>query len=70
MCAATVQSALTKLPGVKLVNVNLKGREAVIRFDPTIADPARLADATTKAGFPSHVKESKSKKSQENQQRP
>lgn len=55
-----MRSALVKLPGVQSVIVDLKSRVAVIRYDSKMVDPDQLTDTTTKAGFPSRVKESKS----------
>ena len=55
-CAASVQSALTKLPGVKSARVNAKTGEALVQFDADLVKPEDLANAVTEAGFESSVK--------------
>lgn len=50
-CAGTIQSVLTREPGVKSANVSFPKRTASVFYDPKETDAARLADAVTKAGF-------------------
>jgi copper ion binding protein len=55
-CAISVQSALTKLPGVKSVRVDAKTGEALVQFDAEQVKPEDLAKAVTNVGFESSVK--------------
>ena len=51
-CVASVQKALDAQPGVRSAHVNLARGRASVRFDPSAVDPQRLAEAVTKAGYP------------------
>jgi copper chaperone CopZ len=56
-CAATVQQALRKVPGVSQVQVNCDRAEAVVYFDPCCAvQPEALIDAVQKAGYIAQVR--------------
>ena len=55
-CAVSVQSALTKLPGVKSTLVDVKTGEALLQFDADLVQPKDLANAVTEIGFESSVK--------------
>ncbi|MCC7338404.1 MAG: copper ion binding protein [Pirellulaceae bacterium] len=55
-CAVSVQSALTKLPGVKSARVDAKTGEALVQFDAEQVQPEGLARAVTNVGFESSVK--------------
>lgn len=51
-CAATVQQALRKVPGVSQVHVDYKHSEAVVNFDPCCpAKPETLIQAVEEAGY-------------------
>lgn len=50
-CASTIQSILSREPGVKSSSVSFPNRAASVFFDPKETDAARLAEAVTKAGF-------------------
>lgn len=50
-CASTIQSILSREPGVKSSSVSFAKRAASIFYDPKETDAARLAEAVTKAGF-------------------
>jgi copper chaperone CopZ len=50
-CASTIQSVLTREPGVKSSSVSFPNRVASVFYDPQETDPARLAEAVTEAGF-------------------
>src|SRR5712692_2572047 len=50
-CASTIQSILSREPGVKSSSVSFPKRAASVFFDPKETDAARLAEAVTKAGF-------------------
>ena len=49
-CVASVQNALRRVPGVRLVNVDLPGAHATVEHDDMVA-PAVLAGAVHDAGF-------------------
>jgi mercuric ion binding protein len=55
-CPITVKKALSKVEGVRQVNVTLEKREAVVTFDDAKADTQKLTKATEDAGYPSSVK--------------
>jgi MerR family mercuric resistance operon transcriptional regulator len=50
-CASTIQSILSREPGVKSSSVSFEKRGASVFYDPQETDPARLAAAVAKAGF-------------------
>ncbi len=50
-CAGTIQSILSREPGVKSSSVSFPNRSASVFYDPRETDGARLAEAVTKAGF-------------------
>lgn len=50
-CAGTIQSILSREPGVKSASVSFPKRIASVFYDPEDTDAARLAEAVTKAGF-------------------
>ena len=50
-CAASVEGALKKAPGVKSVTVDLKGQSATAVFDPSVTNVETLRAAVKKAGY-------------------
>jgi MerR family copper efflux transcriptional regulator len=50
-CASTIQSILSREPGVKSSSVSFPKRAASVFYDPHETDGSRLAEAVTKAGF-------------------
>ena len=50
-CASTIQSLLTREPGVRSANVSFTGRKATVLYDPKQTDPGKVATAIEKAGF-------------------
>jgi len=57
-CPITVKKALTRVDGVIRAEVDYDKRQAVVTFDDTKADAAKLTRATANAGYPSTPKES------------
>ena len=55
-CPITVKKALTKVDGVRKVDVDFEKREAVVTFDDAKTTVAALTKATKDAGYPSTVK--------------
>ena len=58
-CPITIKKALSKVNGVRKIDVSLEKKEAVVVFDDTQTNAAALVEATTNAGFPSHIKEAR-----------
>lgn len=56
-CPITVKKALTRVPGVSQVDVNLDGREARVSFDDAKTQVEALTRATQQAGYPSTLVE-------------
>lgn len=50
-CAGTIQSILSREPGVSSSSVSFSQRAASVFYDPSETDAARLAEAVTNAGF-------------------
>lgn len=50
-CAASVQRALSGLPGVQEAAVDLASNQARVRYDPTLVGPAQMAEAVAGAGY-------------------
>lgn len=53
-CASSIQSILSREPGVKSSSVSFEKRAASVFYDPSETDAARLAEAVAKAGFTVH----------------
>jgi copper ion binding protein len=51
-CVAKVNKAIREVPGVQAAQVDLKGGNAVVKFDPKTANPQAIADAVSQAGYP------------------
>ncbi len=54
-CAATVQKALQKVPGVRDANVNFAVETATIQFDPTQVNVADFIAAVKNAGYDAEI---------------
>jgi Cu+-exporting ATPase len=50
-CVARVDRALTAAPGVELATVNLATRQAKVKFNPRLTNPAALTKVVTDAGY-------------------
>jgi len=57
-CPITVKKALTRVDGVICAEVDYDKRQAVVIYDDTKADAAKLTRATANAGYPATPKES------------
>ncbi len=61
MCAAGLQNKLRALPGVSKAEVSFQDQRAIIEFDPSITDRARIDAAIECDGFkPSKVDSARS----------
>lgn len=56
VCPITVKKALTKVDGVRTVEVSFEKRQAIVTFDDAKTRVQALIQATTDAGYPSSVK--------------
>ena len=56
-CAAHVDAALRKLPGVASVAVDLKANQAMLSYDPTLVDLIEMGNAVTDAGYSIPIEE-------------
>ena len=54
-CPITIKKALTEVDGVTEAEVSFDKKEAVVTFDDTKTDVSTLIEATTDAGYPSHL---------------
>lgn len=50
-CAASIQQALSELPGVSDAVVQLSAKQAQVTFDPALVGLTQLVEAVTKAGY-------------------
>jgi copper chaperone len=50
-CVRSVKRVLEAVPGVAQADVSLEQGEAIVRFDPAAASPARLTQAVEDAGY-------------------
>jgi len=57
-CPYIVRESLAALPGVKMVEVSMLERTAIVTFDETKSTIADLTSSTTNAGFPSELRSS------------
>jgi len=54
-CPITVKKALSRVPGVTEVSVNLEKKQATVLFDDSKTNVQALTKATGDAGYPSSV---------------
>jgi periplasmic mercuric ion binding protein len=54
-CPMTIKKALTDVDGVTDAEVSFDKKEAVVTFDDTKTSVSALIEATTNAGYPSHL---------------
>lgn len=59
LCPVTVKKALEKTPGVTKAQIDFASKTAVVNFDADVVNLTRLTDATTNAGYPSMLRNSK-----------
>lgn len=51
-CPITVRTAMAAVTGVSAVVVDFDTKKATVTFDPMVATPQQIADASTNAGYP------------------
>lgn len=54
-CPITVHMALSRVPGVEKVRVDLANKEVIVRFNDQKTQVSSLLQATKDAGYPAHV---------------
>lgn len=50
-CATSVQEAISKLPGVQTVTVDLSAKQAQVTYDPALVGLSQMANAVSEAGY-------------------
>ena len=55
-CPITVEKALERVKGVKLVEMTFENKLAVVTFDDELTRLDALTNATANAGYPSQIK--------------
>jgi len=58
-CPITIKKALEKGEGITAVTIDLERKQATVTFDDTRTATAKLIQATTDAGYPSNLLESR-----------
>ena len=61
-CVATIESQVSKMPGVRSVLVALMAGKAEVQYDPSIVQPARISAEISRLGFPCSVLEEVSRR--------
>jgi len=59
VCPITIRKALQRVEGVQKADVEFNTKTASVTFDPRKTDPEALINATTNAGFPATLRQSK-----------
>ncbi len=54
-CPITVKFAMSRVEGVRSVEVDFDSRSATVIFDPALTDAAKIAEASAQAGYPATV---------------
>jgi P-type Cu+ transporter len=50
-CARTIQTKLSRTPGVVHASVNLDNAEATVEYDNQLVQPNKIADAVRQLGY-------------------
>jgi mercuric ion binding protein len=58
-CPITIKKALEKVEGITAVTIDLERKQATVTFDDTRTTKAELIQATSDAGYPSQLLESR-----------
>ncbi|MDO8515013.1 MAG: heavy metal translocating P-type ATPase [bacterium] len=64
-CAALIERAIKKVPGVAAANVNFAAEKAIVTFDPATASQEDLIKAVEKAGYKATATEDKNRQQNE-----
>lgn len=55
LCRTTVRKAMERVDGVKSVSVDLDSKTATVVYDPAVATPEAIAQASANAGYPARL---------------
>ena len=55
-CVKSVTGAVSRVPGVKHVEVSLENKAAKVEFDGTLTEPDAIVAAVEGAGFDAHLR--------------
>ena len=55
-CVKSVTGAVSRVPGVKHVDVSLENNAAKVEYDGTLATPEAIVAAIESAGFDAHAR--------------
>lgn len=58
-CPITVRKAMSRVDGVKSVEVNFEARTVTATYDPALANTKTIAEASTAVGFPAQARSEK-----------
>lgn len=56
LCPVTVKSAMQRVNGVRLVEIDFTTKTAIVVFDPAVTNIDAIAAASANAGYPATVK--------------
>ncbi|MEZ5997013.1 MAG: cation transporter [Hyphomonadaceae bacterium] len=54
-CPITVRTAMSRVDGVRSVEVDFATKRAIVSYDPARATPDAIAQASTNAGYPARL---------------
>lgn len=54
-CPITVKKAMSRVPGVRTVEIDFDKKTATVTYDPTVTTPEAIAAASTDAGYPARL---------------
>lgn len=54
-CPITVSKAMSRVEGVKDVDIDFGNKVATVTYDPAIADPELIGKASTNVGYPASL---------------
>lgn len=57
-CPITVRTAITRVAGVRSVEVDFESKTATVTFDPSVTTADEIARASANAGYPAQIAES------------
>ena len=55
-CPITVKTAMGRVAGVRSVKIDFGAKTATVTYDAKVATPAKIAAASTNAGYPAKVR--------------
>lgn len=55
-CPIAVKTAMGRVAGVKLVKIDFEAKTATVTYDASVTTPAKIAAASTNAGYPAQLR--------------